>query len=184
MKSRFIALALSFIIAAGCSSFKVKSMHDEAADFDSYTTYRWGFPRRAAGMRVSPSVERAIKSAVDAQLKLKGFVFFDSTAADIIIAYHVGLEERINIDPETIEWYTWDFAYPRSTTYEFDQGTLVVDMVDAGEEELVWRGWGEVAINKDTPNPDKINEYVAKIFEKYPPPPPKPDSLKAHDIRP
>jgi hypothetical protein len=52
-------------------------------------------------------------------------------------------------------------------------GTLVVDVVDARTEELVWRGWAEGAM-WELPRPEQLDKYVdevvAKVMKGFPPP--------------
>lgn len=59
--------------------------------------------------------------------------------------------------------------YPRPVV----PGTLVVDVLDARSDELVWRGWAEGAL-LEAPDADELDEYVdglvAKILRSFPPP--------------
>jgi hypothetical protein len=52
-------------------------------------------------------------------------------------------------------------------------GTLVVDVVDARTDELVWRGWAEGAL-WELPRPEQLDKYVAevvaKLMKRFPPP--------------
>ncbi|MCF8234243.1 MAG: DUF4136 domain-containing protein [Bacteroidales bacterium] len=49
----------------------------------------------------------------------------------------------------------------------YTEGTLVVDVINAENNKLLWRGW-----SKDRINPkrftQKIKTYIERIFEKYP----------------
>ena len=55
---------------------------------------------------------------------------------------------------------------------EYEQGTLVIDIVDAARNTLVWRGAGEARLRSD-PTPDQISqrvrEAVAEILGRFPP---------------
>ena len=55
---------------------------------------------------------------------------------------------------------------------QYDQGTLVIDFIDAATEQLVWRGTGSDRLyNQLTPEEttSKVNNLVKKIMEQYPP---------------
>jgi hypothetical protein len=56
------------------------------------------------------------------------------------------------------------------TTYEYQEGTLIVDLAESSKNELVWRA-KIVAILQDSPeeNLEMVNKGVAKAFEGYPP---------------
>lgn len=64
-------------------------------------------------------------------------------------------------------------AYGRRYRRGVAPGTLAVDIIDAGSEELVWRGWAEGAL-LDAPDAEELDEYVngivEKILKRFPPP--------------
>ena len=56
----------------------------------------------------------------------------------------------------------------------YTEGTLVVDIYRADKKELVWRGVVTATLDENPRKVEKkINKGVAKLFKKYPPPPPK-----------
>ena len=58
------------------------------------------------------------------------------------------------------------------TTQQKELGTLVIDMADAKQNQIAWRGMGVKEINTQA-KPEKrdksINSAVQKIFKNYPP---------------
>jgi hypothetical protein len=54
----------------------------------------------------------------------------------------------------------------------YDNGTLVIDLVDAHTEKLIWRGWAE-RVDPFIDNQDwmdmTIDRVVAEILKKLPP---------------
>ncbi len=64
--------------------------------------------------------------------------------------------------------YGYDGGYAR----EYVESTLVIDVVDARRDEVIWRGWSNKDLGRN-PKPDKIGAYateaVAKILEDFPP---------------
>ena len=54
------------------------------------------------------------------------------------------------------------------TTYT--EGTLVIDIIDAGTNELVWRGSAVSPMSDETYDAKDINKAVEKILEEFPPP--------------
>ena len=55
---------------------------------------------------------------------------------------------------------------------EYLEGTLILDIIDAHNNEITWRGWASKALDHD-PDPDNVRMYVnkavEKILEKFPP---------------
>jgi Domain of unknown function (DUF4136) len=70
------------------------------------------------------------------------------------------------------DYWGYHLAIPETHVQQYDQGTLVVDIADAREKELVWRG---VAVGRvrEQPTPEqtteRVNEVVAAILKKFPP---------------
>ena len=62
----------------------------------------------------------------------------------------------------------------RVTTYDYTEGTLIIDLVTPAKKELVWRGTvvGTLTDSKEK-NIQMANEGIAKAFEDYPPKSPK-----------
>ena len=59
-------------------------------------------------------------------------------------------------------------SHGAATTYT--EGTLVIDIIDAGTNELVWRGAAVSALDDPTYDAKDINKAVEKILEEFPPP--------------
>lgn len=59
-----------------------------------------------------------------------------------------------------------------TTVSNYEEGTLVIDIVHWEKKELAWRGMG-TSILEDIDDPDKVTEYVniwvGKILAKFPP---------------
>jgi hypothetical protein len=57
--------------------------------------------------------------------------------------------------------------------FEFEAGTLVLDVIDAGTNRLVWRGWAQQAIGDVLENRDhmarRIDEAVSRMLASLPP---------------
>ena len=56
--------------------------------------------------------------------------------------------------------------------HQYEEGTLILDFVDADAKELIWRGTATKALDSN-PTPEKIEKnignVVAKILAKFPP---------------
>ncbi len=62
--------------------------------------------------------------------------------------------------------------YGSSRVREYVQAKLVLDVVDARTDELIWRGWATKSL-EDNPTPEAVRKYVKaaveKILERFPP---------------
>lgn len=117
----------------------------------------------------NPLIDKRIEAALEQQLVAKGLQKQTAGRPDLFVAYHTNVKDKIDVD-------TYGYGYGpygrRLGTYanvrEYQQGTLVVDLIDAKAKELVWRGWAKGEVN-DSVSKEKIDKAIAKILEQYPP---------------
>ena len=175
----FIIVCL-MALTMGCSPiYNVKYDYDTKTDFASLKTYDWlPIPAKADIDRLN--VER-IKKAVDAQMAAKGLKKAPNNP-NFLIASHVGKKEKVRI----ADWgygygpygrYWGGYGGSRGVdVYKYEEGSLILDFVDAKSKKLIWRGSAKAQISTDK-TPEKreklIVEAVQKILEKFPPPPSK-----------
>lgn len=120
-------------------------------------------------------VARRIQQAVESQLAARGFRETDEETPVFYIAYHASTQERTEL--ETVD--NWGYRYPRSywdswgaevRTRTYEEGTLVLDVINGTSNELVWRGIARRAVD---PGEAKSTENVAaateEMLEKFPP---------------
>ncbi|MFQ5754782.1 MAG: DUF4136 domain-containing protein [Acidiferrobacterales bacterium] len=180
------AVMLLLTALAGCSTMQVNTDFDPAADFGILQTYNWmPGPQKVTGdPRLDNEVlEKRIHTAVENQLNAQGFRKQSSRTPDFLVGYHVALEKKLAVSTmNTYYGYRagWGWSYgvgtsaigPESYTYEYEQGSLILDIVDGDTRRLIWRGSAQTEVNK-TASPEKrqaqINEAVKKMLEQFPP---------------
>ena len=185
---RYGILMLSLFLFAGCASFDVNYDYDQTVDFASIKTFDW-MPVFTKPWGNELTVKH-IKRAVDNQLEAKG-LRMSSAHPDILIALHGGKKKKIDVQEWGYAYRDNDFyhsgpfyrrpfygepfgrdsvEYRRGTdTYEYEVGTIILDFVDTGKKELIWRGMATGVVGTDM-TPEEINTIVAKILINYPPP--------------
>jgi hypothetical protein len=150
--------ALAVVALGGCSGVTVHTDVDPDADLSKYHSYQWA--ARSEGSGADPNifdaeVERHIKSAVNAELDAKGFVE-SAGEPSFLVAWHAAIEGKMssNAVASTYGSYAagdWGL-YPAKggVGREWDEGTLIIDIIDAGTETLVWRSTGQSELEKYT----------------------------------
>jgi hypothetical protein len=179
MKWMSTALVVAVLASAGCSSITVNHDYDHDADFDSYQSYDWvQGPTVAVGdaraaRQQNTLLDQRIRKAVEAQLDQKGLKQ-DASAPQLLLIYHTGIEDQVSVTDwgYTYGSYYWGWGGRSIDVYQYQEGTLIVDLIDANTEMLVWRGWATKTL-EDNPSPEKIdytiNTVVERIFSEYPP---------------
>lgn len=172
---------LLFVMAAlltGCSAVSVTTDHDPSQDFSKYKTFKLynGDPIPDNALDEAPLIKKRVYSAIEAVMKQKGFKEVNSGDADVMVVAFAGVSEKMRVSNHHIGagWYhPWWGPYGGYTTVSYyDEGSLVIDIVDVKEKELSWRGVGKGIIHGSSSVEDsqkKINEWVTKILADFPP---------------
>ena len=163
------ALACALLgLCAGCSSLRVNHDWDQQADFTKFQAYKV-LPTQSAA---DPLVERRIQDAVRVHLNERGFTEND-VSPDFLIAIHGDVKDRVDVQ-------TYNYGYPYAgypywhggrdvSVTQYQEGTLVIDFVDAEKNELAWRGWGTKVIDNSTREAHVLQGIVDKILAQFPP---------------
>src|SRR5262245_58055195 len=162
------ALALSTVANAQTINFDF----DKSVSFGGFKTYAW-----VPGTNVPDQlVHNRLVNAVDVQLALKGMTKVHSdTKPDVLIAYHASFDKDLQITGFGTGWGGYRFGGMRSGQARAEEilvGTMVVDIVDAKTNNIVWRGTAtkDIDVNAKPEKRDKnINKTAEKLFKNYPP---------------
>ena len=175
----FIALCL-MVFTASCAKMSVSHDYDSKADFVSLKTYQWLSDSYKTGMYEQAS--RSVIKAVENQLEVKGFKKTVYWNHDFIIAIYGGKEIHQGIIRSGGSYHRSGGSYHRSggfynqgsqfRKYKYEEGTLIIDIIEAKSKELIWRGTAKDVIDPERTPEERnklINEAVTKILDKFPP---------------
>lgn len=169
MKLRFNTyLAAVLLVSAAALAQNVNVDWDhKITDFSKYKTYSWLKPVHPTP---NPLMDQRIVEDVDSQLAAKGMQKVDQNA-DMQVTYQAGLrqEKSATVYGMGGGWRLGGGMGQIQQNIE-NVGTLVVDLVDAKENQLVWRGVASDALSdKSEKNAKKLQKAIEKMFKKYPP---------------
>jgi hypothetical protein len=158
-----------------CSSMRVRADHDSQHDFEGYSSFaiyeRKGKEPRKPQM--SPIVDRRIVSAMTLDLEAKGFHSTSPRNADFLVTFYTAVRRRVVVNHAGWygwgRWGWWGWRGGARWVSTYPEGTLVIDVVDRRDRQLVWRGVGESAFTKTNPSDDKVTKKVSKIMASFPP---------------
>ncbi len=164
-------LLVGAVAVGGCVTLQVNMDYDREADFSMYQTYAW-HESDVSLADDDPLMHQRLIQAIDDQLSAKGLQKTDAMP-DLLVTYHGESQELVVLDRVSYYdgWYRYGgigVSTVRARSYE--QGTLVVDLVDAEQNRLVWRG---VATDTVAGSPDaqtsQIETAIRQMFRRYPP---------------
>ena len=168
-----LVLVLFVLVLTSCSSVRVATDYDKDVNFGQYQTFAF-FKPGIDKAEISDLDKKRILRAIEMEMQEKGFT--KSENPDILVSIFTKTKENINIYNNNFGygygwgWSPWYWGAGRNTINSTTEGTLYIDLIDAGKKELVWQGMGTAALAKDVERKQKrINEIVGEILEKYPP---------------
>lgn len=181
-----ILLVLASILAlasTGCVGFSVSSDFDPAADFSGYRSWYWLPPSPTGDPRIDNDlVANRIRRAVERSLAARGFAKTSTGEGDFGVGYHGFIEGKIDV--QTIDryygygpgwgYYGGGYGGIATETYvdQYDEGTLILDIVDNRSQKLVWRGSTSARVIEDhTPQKrdERAQAAVDAILAEFPP---------------
>jgi len=185
MKSTYVIIS-SFLLLAFvvCSSLTVTTDFDPSQDFSKYKTYRWATTKEVNPndeLAKNPLIRKRVVAAIDKALQSKGFAITESEP-DFVVMIIGGTKEKMQVTNtggvygygRYGGWYDpWWGPYGGSTHVSYyEEGSLVIDIVDWNQKELSWRGIGTGVVKEYSSQEEQqeaLDKICAKILADFPP---------------
>lgn len=183
---RYLGIALVPVMLGACSSMAVTTDYDPQADFTKLKTYRW-MPRdvKTGDPRIDDNtlLETRVVDATDQVLSAKGYRRLGPEGTpDFLIGWFATLDTKT--DTTVINnyyhypsggWYPnapMAWGAPSTYVYQYEEGTLILDIVDPATKALLWRGSARDEVHfSDSPGRKEkhLKEALDRLFAKFPP---------------
>jgi len=186
-RSRMVLLPAALLLVAlvalgsGCSRVSVRTMADPQIDFTRYATFAFAPdagkppldapPPRHLAIIKEPRYHASLQEVIGSTLVEKGFTpVRPGIDPDFLIAYHTVVRDQADVVPPLYGVGWRGHVYRTSPGYVrwYKEGTLVIDIVDTADNQLVWRGVGVGAMRDMHPG-TPMTEAVQEILEQFPP---------------
>lgn len=200
MKGFKLGLVILFGLAiASCSNnVKYSSDFDSGFDFSSLKNYRWSEPNsyndKTKNYLNNDIIDKRIRENVNSGLQSSGFQLQASGDVSFLVNYTISTEDRADVN--TYNTYSgfapgWGccfggmgpyayggmgvgmgFSDSHTSVDHYQEGTLVLDILDPKSNKLVWRGTANGRVPKNLSQQEKeqaAQEVVGKILENFPP---------------
>jgi len=172
-----LAAALIPFTLAACAAVSVGSHLAREADFSSYRTFAWSaadpLPTGDPRLDNNPFFKDSLQGAVERHLAGHRIVLAaGGTQPDLLVHYHVAVTQRVDADNAHRGSVETGSGYLEPQVVTYDESTLVLDMIDAHTQRLVWRGWAQddlrAVINDQARLKEHIEEAVTRMLELLP----------------
>lgn len=177
-----LALLLLVVLLGACASRPVITTDaDPAADFARYRTFGFYEPLAVEDKGYSTPSSQRMKASTRREMEARGYVY-DESNPDLRVNINAYISERQSVvsTPQLQQRLYYNYransyvssAYfvNRTDVYNYTEGTLNIDLVDAARKQLVWEGVavGRMANTKPTQRDARIDSTITEIFAAYP----------------
>jgi hypothetical protein len=160
---RLLPVLLVIIAFAGCAAMTVSSHIERTANFADFVTYDWGPPDNLPvgdpRLDNNPFFNDYLQGAIEKKLAANGYERALTGEPDLLVHYHASVNQKVDVYEVDHQYgYCYDNCQPQIVDYE--EGTLVVDIVDRKTGKVVWRGWAQDAMNGVIDNQQRLEKQV------------------------
>ena len=134
-----VGLVLALLVCGTALAQDVTTNSMPGADFTRYHTYRWITIQGAT--YPNQIVDAQIKDAVDSQLATKGLTKMNSDQADLYVGYQASIDQERQWNAYGMGGgLRWGGGMATAQSSTINTGTLVLDMYNPSNQQLVWTG--------------------------------------------
>jgi len=181
-----LLVALSALMFAGCTTQpRVETDYQTDFNFSSLKTFDIAKAKQdnKESILVSPFTLSHIHTALEGELAKRYQSAASGAKPDFVVSYHVVIEEKI--DPRSYNelygfgYYGRGYRYPSPFFYGpgagvrvYNQGSLIIDIVDARTDMPIWRGVSEKRLSRDmAPKQQRevLSRAVTEVIARFPP---------------
>jgi hypothetical protein len=141
----------------------VSSHIERNVDFTEYVTYDWGPPDNLPvgdpRLDNNPFFHDYLQGAIEKRLDMRGYELAANGGADLLVHYHASVNQRVEVSSAD-QRYGYCYENCEARVIEYEQGTLVIDIVDPRTGKVVWRGWSQDTIDGIIDNQDRLERLV------------------------
>jgi hypothetical protein len=173
------------LLLVGCSlvaqAQKIHVDYDKQLNFSQFKTFAWA----PHGAVAHPMLAANIIGAIEDELKQRGLQKVEiNNHPGLIIQVYGSIDQESTLysnDPlynatggippfdPSFSGSLWS-GYYGNTTVTIHKGQLVVDLIDAANKKLAWRGMSQQNLAAHDPNKlvSQVNTAISKMFKQYP----------------
>jgi hypothetical protein len=182
----WLLVVMSAVVFCGCTTKpQVETDHQANFDFASLKTFGVTETKQDAkeNILISPFTLSHIHSALEGELAKRYQSAATGAKPDFLVSYHVVIEEKI--DPRSYDdlygygYFGRPYRYPSPFFYGpgsglrvYNQGSLIIDIVDARTQKPIWRGVSEKRLSRGmAPQQQRevLSRAVSEVIAQFPP---------------
>ena len=167
MKTRFALCAMAICIASTSAvGQEVSVNYNHNQSFANFHTYAWGSDN--ANEIQNSILAQVAKQDIDNAMAEKGLQkVSESQHPDLILTANGGMKQQTSYQARGMRGIGGGMG--GITPEQNVEGTMIVDLYDAKNQSLVWRGIAQDTLNnKGNKNQEMVQKAVQKMFKQWP----------------
>lgn len=177
-KLHHLAGLIALFVLTACAGAP-KTDFDPTINFDNYKTFQWQYADSNSDIDDpifdSQLFEKKLEVAVTDILFARGLS--GSEDPDMTLSYHMASKKRNNYPYVNFAVgygrYSrnsyWNIYAPHLRSMDVDEVILIVDVKDAANQELIWRGWTKTRERSRPLDQAAVRNLAEKILAGFPP---------------
>jgi len=157
---------------------------DPTADLGAYTSFAWakepitgvdpGNGEPFDPFATNSLLDQRVRSSVGDVLIERSYVPADRDDADLLVRYYIVFRDRAALFSEPgfyggIDGHLHHHHLGASVDVrEYRAGVVIIDLIDAKRDAIVWRGWGVRRTRGETYDEEGVQELVRRILKQLP----------------
>ena len=189
MRLSTLGIACTVALGVACSGVRVKTDYDPGVEFGSLRTFAWIDPELREEPRpenAAPTdpfthntlIDKRVRDEIETQLTSRGFRrAAEGETPDFLLRYEL-VSRQVDRDyPVFVSGgygyghrgygYGSGVGYGSSVTY--DEGTLIIDVIDPASQRIAWRGYGTSQSRDLQLDAERVQRTVSEILKRFPP---------------
>ena len=185
-----IAMELTCLALSACANLlQVRASYDRSADFTQYKTFAFLSPLATDRDGYQSLISQSLKAATQREMDARG-LRIDNSAPQLLINFNAALidKTRVSTSPVLVSGglgfygggfygyrrgvYTlWPQYVEQTVVFNYKEGTLNIDVIDATRKQLVWEGVvtdSSVTQQEMADLPASLSAAVKAAFASYP----------------
>jgi hypothetical protein len=167
---RWLFSLLALVALAGCASApETHADYDETVDFAQYRSFAFFDKVGTDEADYESLTTQHLKASTRRELEARGYRYSES-APDLLVNFNASVTQQTRVRPAPMfyggyygygypGYYGYWGGYYEPYVYQYEEGTLRIDIVDARRKQLVWEG---VTVGRIT---DKAKKYRAAAID-------------------
>lgn len=174
------ALAVASLLSACASGPTIRSDYDHNADFAQYRSFGFMSALGTDKSGYSTLLTERLKTATRSQMEMRGYTY-NEQSPDLLVNFNAKLQQKTEVTPGMpmpVPYYGYRAGFYGgwpgygwgSDVYQYNEGTLNIDLVDARRKQLVWEGVSVGVVDNvaQANSASSVEANVAQIFSRYP----------------